>query len=59
MQACKDSFANPDTKIGEIGALRLLNSKGVCWLLRDSACCDGCVQKTSHVKNRVWTRWVN
>eukprot|EP00435_Cladocopium_sp_Y103_P070835 s1255_g36.t1 len=25
-----DSFANPDTKIGEIGALRLLNSKGIC-----------------------------
>ena len=25
-----DSFVNPDTKVAEIGALRLLNSKGVC-----------------------------
>lgn len=30
----KDSFANPDTKVGEIGALRLLDHKGVCLLLR-------------------------
>ena len=52
VQPCKDSFANPDTKIGEIGALRLLNSKGICWLLRDSACCDGCVQKNQPCKEQ-------